>query len=73
MELHILACNQRRLPYASLCLYTFAISTPIIDCAKIASCTLHLTHVSPLINCMPEVLKDNLEESTVHAKFEGGG
>jgi len=34
MELHILACNQRRPPCASLCLYTYAISTPIILLCK---------------------------------------
>jgi hypothetical protein len=34
MELHILVHNQRRLPCASLCLYTFAISTPDILLCK---------------------------------------
>jgi len=34
MELHILAYNQRRLPCASLGLYTFAISTPDILLCK---------------------------------------
>jgi hypothetical protein len=34
MELHILDRNQRKLPYASLCLYTFAISTPDILLCK---------------------------------------
>jgi hypothetical protein len=34
MELHILDRNQRKLPYASLCLRTFAISTPHILLCK---------------------------------------
>jgi len=52
MELHILDHNQRRLPYASLCLYTFAISTPVYCVrAKIASYTMHLTFAVMLINC----------------------
>jgi len=34
MELHILGHNQRKLPYASLCLCTFAISTPDILLCK---------------------------------------
>jgi hypothetical protein len=34
MELHILGRNQRKLPCASLGLYTFAISTPTISLCK---------------------------------------
>jgi len=34
MELRILGRNQRKLPCASLCLYTFAISTPDILLCK---------------------------------------
>jgi hypothetical protein len=44
----------------------------IFCCAKIASYTLHLTFAPTLINCMPEVLKNNLEKSTARAKFEEG-
>jgi len=50
MELCILPYNQRRLPYAFLCRYTFAISTPDIYCAKIASYTFNLACRTALIN-----------------------
>jgi aspartyl/asparaginyl beta-hydroxylase (cupin superfamily) len=52
MELRILAYILHRLPYASLCLYTLAISTPIIDCAKIASRTTDASFGLSLINWM---------------------
>jgi hypothetical protein len=42
MELHILGHNQRRLPCASLCLYTFAISTP-----DILLCKNRFSHAQP--------------------------
>jgi hypothetical protein len=44
MELHILAYNQRKLPCASLCLRTFAISTP-----DILLCKNRFLHVAPSI------------------------
>lgn len=52
MELRILAYILHRLPYASLYLYTLAISTPTIDCAKIASRTTDLSWEVSLINWM---------------------
>jgi hypothetical protein len=52
MELRILAYILHRLPYASLYLYTLAISTPTIDCAKIASRTTDLSWGVSLINWM---------------------
>jgi len=42
MELHILAYNQRRLPCASLGLYTYSISTPTI-----LLCKNRFLHVTP--------------------------
>jgi hypothetical protein len=44
MELHILDRNQRRLPCASLCLYTYAISTP-----DISLCKNRFLHVTPIM------------------------
>jgi len=52
MALRILAYILHRLPYASLYLYTLAISTPTIDCAKIASRTTDPPWRASLINWM---------------------
>jgi len=62
MELDILGRNQRRLPYASLYLYTFAISTPVYCLrAKIASYTMHLIFAVMLINCVLNVAGNSVE------------
>jgi hypothetical protein len=44
MELHILDRNQRKLPYASLDLYTFTISTP-----DISLCKNRFSHAQPKV------------------------